>query len=55
VAIVGGGIVGLATARKLILDNPTLKFILVEKESQLGKFKIIIKAHVNFLKTSILN
>ncbi len=38
VAIVGGGIVGLATARKLILDNPKLKFILVEKESQLGKF-----------------
>ena len=34
-AIVGGGIVGLATARKLILENPKLNFILVEKENQL--------------------
>lgn len=36
IAIVGGGIVGLATARQLISDNPALKFILVEKESQLA-------------------
>lgn len=35
-AIVGGGIVGLATARKLIMEYPKLKFILVEKESQLA-------------------
>lgn len=36
ITIIGGGIVGLATARKLITDNPNLKFILVEKENQLG-------------------
>ena len=53
-AIVGGGIVGLATARKLILDNPKLKFILVEKESQLGKFKLI-KAKVNFSTCTLKN
>jgi protoporphyrinogen oxidase len=36
VVIVGGGIVGLAAARKLIIDYPNLKFCLLEKESQLG-------------------
>lgn len=36
ITIVGGGIVGLATARKLINDNPYLKCVLVEKENQLG-------------------
>ena len=36
VAIIGGGIVGLATARKLVLTYPKLKFILVEKESLLA-------------------
>ncbi|CAF0750971.1 unnamed protein product [Brachionus calyciflorus] len=36
VTIVGGGIVGLASARKLISDNPNLKFLLVEKENQLA-------------------
>jgi 2-hydroxyglutarate dehydrogenase len=36
VAVVGGGIVGLATARKLVLDYPKLRFILVEKESFLA-------------------
>ena len=40
ITIVGGGIVGLATARKLIIDNPTLKFLLVEKENQLGKISL---------------
>ncbi len=35
-AIVGGGIVGLATARKLVLSYPNLKFLLVEKESYLA-------------------
>jgi len=37
VAIVGGGIVGLATARKLILERPQLRLILVEKEDQLAQ------------------
>lgn len=36
VAIVGGGIVGLATARELILRHPNLSFILVEKEKELS-------------------
>lgn len=36
VAVVGGGIVGLASARELILRHPTLSFILLEKEKDLG-------------------
>lgn len=36
VAVVGGGIVGLATARELILRHPSLSFILLEKEKELG-------------------
>jgi 2-hydroxyglutarate dehydrogenase len=35
VAIVGGGIVGLATARQLILNHPNLKFVVLEKENAL--------------------
>ncbi|XP_028396074.1 L-2-hydroxyglutarate dehydrogenase, mitochondrial-like isoform X2 [Dendronephthya gigantea] len=35
-AIVGGGIVGLATARELILRYPDMKFVLLEKESCLA-------------------
>ncbi|XP_034050893.1 L-2-hydroxyglutarate dehydrogenase, mitochondrial [Thalassophryne amazonica] len=36
VAVVGGGIVGLAAARELILRHPTLNFILLEKEKELS-------------------
>ncbi|KAI4804097.1 hypothetical protein KUCAC02_025739 [Chaenocephalus aceratus] len=36
VAVVGGGIVGLATVRELILRHPTLSFILLEKEKELA-------------------
>nr|XP_057913010.1 L-2-hydroxyglutarate dehydrogenase, mitochondrial [Doryrhamphus excisus] len=36
VAVVGAGIVGLATARELILRHPTLSFILLEKEKDLA-------------------
>lgn len=36
VAVVGGGIVGLASARELILRHPTLSFILLEKEKDLA-------------------
>lgn len=36
VAVVGGGIVGLATARELILRHPSLNFILLEKEKELA-------------------
>lgn len=35
-AVVGAGIVGLATARELLLRHPSLSFILLEKEKQLG-------------------
>lgn len=40
VAIVGGGIVGLATARELILRHPNLSFILLEKEKELGRWSL---------------
>ncbi|XP_070776749.1 L-2-hydroxyglutarate dehydrogenase, mitochondrial [Enoplosus armatus] len=36
VAVVGGGIVGLATVRELILRHPSLTFILLEKEKELA-------------------
>lgn len=35
-AIVGGGIVGLATARELVLRHPTLSFAVLEKEKELA-------------------
>lgn len=38
VAVVGGGIVGLATARELILRHPALSFVLLEKEKELGEW-----------------
>lgn len=37
ILIVGGGIVGLATALQLIKKNPTLKIALVEKEDRVAK------------------
>lgn len=37
VAVVGGGIVGLAAARELILRHPNLTFTLLEKEKELGE------------------
>ena len=36
ITIVGGGIVGVATAYKLQLKNPTLKILLIEKEPHLA-------------------
>ncbi|CAL8288928.1 unnamed protein product [Gadus morhua 'NCC'] len=36
VAVVGAGIVGLATARELILRHPSLRFVLLEKEQELS-------------------
>ncbi|XP_041668941.1 L-2-hydroxyglutarate dehydrogenase, mitochondrial isoform X2 [Cheilinus undulatus] len=36
VAVVGAGIVGLATARELILRHPSLSFVLLEKERELA-------------------
>lgn len=37
IAIVGGGIVGLATGLKLIKSKPELKIVILEKEEQLAK------------------
>ena len=37
--VVGGGIVGLSTARELIIRHPTLKFAVVEKENELCEYK----------------
>ena len=39
VVVVGGGIVGLGTARELTLRHPTLKFAVVEKENELCEYK----------------
>src|SRR5262247_4938521 len=36
VAIIGGGIVGLATARALLERTPSLSIVICEKESELG-------------------
>lgn len=36
VAVVGAGIVGLATVRELILRHPSLSFVLLEKEKELA-------------------
>jgi len=36
VAIIGGGIVGLATAQELISRQPKLKYIVLEKENKLA-------------------
>lgn len=35
-AVIGAGIVGLATARELILRYPNLSFLVLDKESKLG-------------------
>lgn len=37
IVIVGGGIVGMAAARELIIRHPKLKFAVLEKENRLGK------------------
>ena len=37
IAVVGGGIVGLATARDLLLRHPSLKLVLLEKEPALSR------------------
>src|SRR3954447_23565241 len=36
VVVIGGGILGLATARQLLRDRPELKLLLVEKGAALG-------------------
>jgi L-2-hydroxyglutarate oxidase len=36
VAVIGGGILGVATARELLLRNPSLKLVLLEKEPHIA-------------------
>lgn len=36
ILVIGGGIIGCATARELLVRNPNLKIAIVEKESRLG-------------------
>jgi 2-hydroxyglutarate dehydrogenase len=42
VVVVGGGIVGMATARELIQRHPKLTFAVLEKERALGKELVCI-------------
>lgn len=42
VAVIGGGIVGLASARELILRHPNLTFTLLEKEKELGECALVL-------------
>ena len=42
VVIVGGGIVGMATAQELITQHPNLSFAVVEKEPELGIDFVIV-------------
>ncbi len=44
VVIVGGGIVGLATAQELIVRHPNLKFAVLEKENELSLHQVYISA-----------
>lgn len=40
---------GLATARELILRHPSLNFILLEKEKELGGLKVLVGKEDNNL------
>lgn len=40
---------GLATARELILRHPSLSFILLEKEKELGGLKVLVGKEDNNL------
>lgn len=45
VAVIGGGIVGLASARELILRHPNLTFTLLEKEKELGECALVLDTY----------
>uniref|UniRef100_T1J5V5 L-2-hydroxyglutarate dehydrogenase, mitochondrial n=1 Tax=Strigamia maritima TaxID=126957 RepID=T1J5V5_STRMM len=58
VVVVGGGIVGVATARELITHHPSLKFAVIEKDSQLaahqsGHNSGVIHAGIYYLPGSL--
>ena len=45
--VVGGGIVGMATAREVALRHPTMKIAVVEKEKKLGGSSIpVLNGHI---------
>lgn len=44
VVVVGGGIVGVATARELAIRHPKLKFAVLEKENSLGLTASLLKS-----------
>jgi glycine/D-amino acid oxidase-like deaminating enzyme len=50
IGIVGGGIIGLATARELLTRNPGLKIVVFEKESKVGTSFLLLR--LNFSSTS---
>ena len=51
--IVGGGIVGMATAQEMIIRHPNLKLAVVEKENELGMRFIMIM--YNLMKFVLIN
>ncbi|XP_051507420.1 L-2-hydroxyglutarate dehydrogenase, mitochondrial-like isoform X2 [Myxocyprinus asiaticus] len=53
VAVVGGGIVGLASARELILRHPNISFALLEKEKELGHNSGVIHSGIYYTPGSL--
>lgn len=48
VAIVGGGIVGLATAREIVLRFPQARVVVVEKEQDLVRHQTSHNRYINY-------
>ena len=53
VVIVGAGIVGMATARELILRHPNLTFAVLEKEKEICKTYIAHLYNFNICSTGL--
>lgn len=54
VVIVGGGIVGMATAQELITQHPNLSFAVVEKEQELGNYILFSFLYFKVLHVCIM-
>ena len=54
VAVVGGGIVGLATAQELICRHPNLKFAVLEKEKQLSLHQVSYICSINLTQPNLI-
>lgn len=53
-AVVGAGIVGLASARELVLRHPELAFAVLEKEKELGTVGVpLLKSLPKYLQQNI--